>query len=63
MRKSRLKGAVKVFSVDYNAIDNNNILDIRIYLMKETWYKMLIGLLTSLVNASNHPKCVLLNNC
>ena len=36
MRKSRLKGVVKVFSVDYNAIDNNNILDIRIYLMKET---------------------------
>ena len=38
--------------------------------MKETWYKAMfgfikkifIGLLTSIVNASNHTKCVSLNN-
>ena len=36
MRKSRLKGVVKVFSVDCSAVDTNNILDIRRYLMKET---------------------------
>ena len=36
MKKTGLKGGIKVFSVNYNAIDTNNILDIHIYLMKET---------------------------
>ena len=36
MKKTRLKGSVKVFSVDYNAIDTNDILDLHIYLMKKT---------------------------
>ena len=36
MKKIGLKGVVKVFSADYNAIDTNDILDIHIYLMKET---------------------------
>ena len=29
MKKSGLKGTVKFFSVDFNHIDTNNILDIR----------------------------------
>ena len=62
MKKTGLKGGIKVFSVNYNAIDTNNILDIHIYLMKETWYKMFIILLISVVNVSNHTKCVSLNN-
>ena len=36
MKKTGLKGVVKFFSVDYNAIDTNDILDIHGYLMKET---------------------------
>ena len=45
-----------------NPIDTNNILDIHKYLMKRTWYRImfglikkgLIGLLTGLVNGTNH---------
>ena len=33
-KKTGLNGAVKVFSVDLNIIDNNDILDIHKYLMK-----------------------------
>ena len=36
MKKTGLKGVVKFFSVDDNAIDINDILDIHGYLMKET---------------------------
>ena len=36
MKKTGLKGAVNLFSVDYNAIDINDILDIHKYLIKET---------------------------
>ena len=35
MKEAELKGSVKVFSVDYNAIDTNNIVDNHRYLMKE----------------------------
>ena len=35
-KKTGLKGTVKVFSVDYNDIDTNDILDIHKYLMKNT---------------------------
>ena len=35
-KKTGLKGAVNVFSVDFNPIDTNNILDIHKYLMKRT---------------------------
>ena len=35
MKKTGLKEVAKVFSVDYNAIDTNNILDIYIYFMKK----------------------------
>ena len=36
MKKTGLKGVVKFFSVDYNPIDTNDILDIHRYLMKKT---------------------------
>ena len=57
-------------SVDFHPIDNNDILDVREYLMKRTWYKIMfglikklfMGLLVKIVNASNHSKCVLLSN-
>ena len=53
-----------MFSVGYNAIDSNNVLDIHRYLMKGTGYKtmfrftkkMFIVLLNSLVIASHHAK-------
>ena len=35
MTKTGLKGSVKVFSVDYNAIDTSDILDISWFLMEE----------------------------
>ena len=57
------------FSVDYNIIDNSNIIDIHKYLMKKhdtnnVWIykKNVIGLLACMLNASNHRKCVSLNN-
>ena len=36
MRKAGLKGYVHAFSVDYNIINTNDILDIPKYLMKKT---------------------------
>ena len=33
-KKTTLKGVIKFFSVDFNPIDNNDILDIHKYLMK-----------------------------
>ena len=69
MKKTMFKGSVTVFSVDFNAINTSNILDIHKYLLKETWYEMFeflkkifIGLLTSIVNVSNHTKCVYSSN-
>ena len=70
MKTSRLKGAINFFSVDFNPIDTNDILDIHKYLMKRTWYEIMFGLikkifirlLTGLVNGSNHTKCILLSN-
>ena len=35
MAKTGLKGVVKFFSVDFNPIHTNDILDIRKYLMKK----------------------------
>ena len=40
-KKTGLKGSVNFFSVDFDAVDTNNILDIHRYLMKKTKYKML----------------------
>ena len=39
MNKTGLKVVVKFFSVDFNAIDTNEILDIHKYSMKKTRYK------------------------
>ena len=39
MKKTGLRGAVIFFSVDFNPIDNNDILAIHEYLMKKPWYK------------------------
>ena len=69
-KETELKGVVKLFSVDFNLIDTSNVLDIHKYLMKRTWYKIMfglikkifIGLLTGLVNGSNHTKCTSLSN-
>ena len=36
MKKTGLRGVVKIFSVDFNLIDTNDILDIQKYLMKRT---------------------------
>ena len=36
MKKAGLKGFVNLFSVDFNPIDTNDILDIHKYLMKRT---------------------------
>ena len=53
MKKTGLKGVVKVFSVDCNVIDTKDTLDIHRNLMKEIYYiiififfkKMFIGLI------------------
>ena len=65
-----MRGSVKLFSVCFNPIDTNDILDICKYLMKGTWYKIMsglimkisIGLLISIVNVSNQTNCVSLSN-
>ena len=69
MRKEGLKEIVNFFSVDFKPIYANDILDIHKYFMKRTWYKSMFGLikiffglLTGIVSASNHTKCVLLCN-
>ena len=36
IKKIGLKGVVKIFSVDFNPIDNNDIIDIHKYLMERT---------------------------
>ena len=36
MKKTGLKGVVKFFSVDFNPIDNIDIIDIDKYLMERT---------------------------
>ena len=54
-----------MFSVDFNPIDTNNILDIHRYLMKEAQYKIIFGIIKKMfntVNASNHTKYVPLSN-
>ena len=68
--KNRIQSSCKFFSVDFNPIGTNDILDIHKYLMKRKWYKIMLALikkifirlLTALVNGSNHTKCVSLSN-
>ena len=62
VKKIRLKGSVKDFRDDYNAIDSNDILGIHRYLMFELIKKIFIGLLTGLVNEYNYTKCASLSN-
>ena len=57
-------------SVDYNSIDNSDILNIHKYFMVKNDIKKYLGklknffviLLTSIVSASNHTKCISLSN-
>ena len=37
MEKTELKGVVKTFSVDFNLINTNNIIDIHKYVMERAW--------------------------
>ena len=70
MKKAGLKCVVKFFSVDFNPIDNDDVLVTHKCLMKRTWYKIMfglikkifMGLLINIVNASNHTKCLSLSN-
>ena len=61
-----MKGIVKFFSADYDLINTSDGLGIHRFLMKklcsELFKKMFIVLLASIVNASNHTKCVSLSN-
>ena len=65
-----IKKNCNFFSVDPNPIDTNDISDVHKYLMKGTWYKIIfelikkifIGLLTDIVSASFHTKCMSLSN-
>ena len=41
-KKTVLKGVANFFSVDFNPIDTNDSLDIHKYLMKRTWYKVIL---------------------
>ena len=57
------------FSVDYRACDTSNITNIRKYLMEKQYKimsglirKIFPGLLTGIVQASNHRKCMLWSN-
>ena len=52
------------FYVDYRAFDTSNVIDIHKYLkiMFGLIKKIFMGLLISMVNASNHVKCVSLSN-
>ena len=45
MAKTGLKGVVKHFSIDFNPIDSNDILNIHKNLMKRTWHKIMFGLI------------------
>ena len=44
-KKTWLKGSVKLFSVDFNPIDNHEILHIHRYSMKEACYKIMFGII------------------
>ena len=45
MKKPGLNGNVYDFSLDYNVIDTNNFIDIHIYFIKKTSYKIMLGLI------------------
>ena len=64
MKKTGLNRHVYNFSIDYRAFDTSNIIDTHKYLMKKLALIKIIfmRLLISIVNASNHTKCVSLSN-
>ena len=70
VKKTWLKVVLKLCSVDFNPIDDNDILDIHKYLIKRAWYKIIfglikkvfIGLLSSLVTCHDHTKCISWSN-
>ena len=70
MKTTGLKRVVNFFSVDFNPIDTNDILDIHKHLIRRTECKIMFGLirkifiilLTTIVTASYHTKCVSLSN-
>ena len=45
MKKVGWKRSVKIFSVDYNPVDTNDILDIRKYLMKGKVHKIMFRII------------------
>ena len=45
MKKTGLKGIVKLYSVDFNPNDASDVLDIHKYLMKGIWYKIMFELI------------------
>ena len=69
MKKSGLKAGLTFFSVDFNPIDTNAILDVHKYLINiiyETMFRLIkkifVVLLTSIVSAFNHTRCVSLSS-
>ena len=52
MKKTGLKEIVNFFSVDFNLVDTNDILDIHRYLIKGKQYKIMFGII---------KKCLLYN--
>ena len=42
-KRTGLKGVAKLFSVNFNPIDANDILGIHKYLTKRIWYKIMFG--------------------
>ena len=45
IKKTGLNVFVKIFYVDFNPIDTNDLADIHKYLMKRTWYQIMFGLI------------------
>ena len=48
MKKAGLKGVAKLFSVDFNPADGNDIFDIHKYLMVRTRCKIKFGLINKI---------------
>ena len=44
LKKTGLKGIIKVFSVDHDTINTSDILDIHRFLLKETKYRIMFGI-------------------
>ena len=55
-KKTELNGCVNNFSVDYQVFDISDITNILYWIIL-----LFIGLLTGIVSASNHKKCVFLS--